>query len=156
MTENETDYSDYIQHMSNNLNGLFLYSGFTMTAMTVLITTLPNIKSVMAQITLFFLFALLNTFTLLIAEIGVNNLFLCRNIPPLTTRLRRFNTVFLWTQGMWGIALILMFLLSDLPYLALFSTLVYAVELVIAGQVVLRSFDKRRRLRSQKIEPNST
>jgi hypothetical protein len=56
-----------------------------MTTMTVLITTLPNLKSIMAQCTLFFLFALLNIFALLIAEIGVNNLFLCRNIPPLTT-----------------------------------------------------------------------
>jgi hypothetical protein len=156
MTENERDYSDYISHMSNNLNGLFLYSGFTMTTMTVLITTLPNLKSIMAQCTLFFLFALLNIFALLIAEIGVNNLFLCRNIPPLTTRLRRFNTIFLWTQGMWGIALILMFLLSDLPYLALFSTLVYTAELVIAGCVVLRSFDERRRFHSQKIESKAT
>jgi hypothetical protein len=156
MTENERDYSDYIQHMSNNLNGLFLYSGFTMTAITVLIAILPDLKSLMVQCTLFFLFALLNTFTLLITEIGVNNLFLCRNIPPVTTRLRRFNTIFFWTQGMWGIALILMFLLSDLPYLALFSTLVYTAELVIAGGVVLRDFDKRRRFYSQKIESKAT
>lgn len=152
MVENERDYTDYLQHMSNNLNGLFLFSGFTVTAITVLVTTLPNPKSIMAQVTLFFLFVLLETFTLLITEIGTTNIFLCRNVPPLTRRLQRFNTIFLWSQGMWAIAVILMFLLSDLLYLALFSALVYIVALVFVNVAIAGPFMERRRLYSQRTE----
>ena len=152
MAEDERDYTDYLQHMSNNLNGLFLYSGFTLTTITVLISILPNPKSMLAQITLFFLFALLSVFTLLMAEIGSNNLFLCRNVPPQTTRIHKFNIAFWSSQSMWSIAVILMFLLSELTYLAIASTITHIIGATFGWIAIVRPFMKRRKLNHQKTE----
>jgi ABC-type siderophore export system fused ATPase/permease subunit len=106
----------------------------------------------MAQATLLFLFVMLEICTALMCELGVINLSLCKNVPPLTRRLERFNTAFLWSTGLWAIAIILMFLLSDLLYLALLSALIHIAAMVSISVAILGPFMERRRLRSQRTE----
>ena len=133
----ETDYGDYLQHRSNLLNGLFLYCGFSFTAITVLISILPNPQNILAQTTLFFLFVMLEVFQIQIAYIMSENSLLCRNVPQLTRRSRRFNLTILLSQSFWSIAIILMFLLADLNILALLGTIMYIVAVTFGYKYIL-------------------
>jgi hypothetical protein len=156
MVEEERDYSDYLQHTSNSINTLNLFSGFTLTIITLLLATYPNPKSLLAQITLFFLGSLLSVFYIVGAEVSSANLFFCRNVPPLTRRIRIVNSLSQASQIMWGTTIILLFLLYELTYLAVAASILYTITVTLAYLLVLRPLMRRRRLYPQTIEPKPT
>jgi len=49
----ESDYSDYIKHLSNLGGGLLFISGFMFTVITILLTQLPNLNSPQSQLNSF-------------------------------------------------------------------------------------------------------
>ena len=130
VTTDEKDYSDYIKHMSS-LNSEFTFlAGFTFTILTLLITLLPDPSSITAQLTLLFLAVLFDLLIFLVAWNTINNVYFCRNVPPLTKRLAIFNWLSLLCFNLSGVAIILVFLLSDLIYLALASGIIWAFSII--------------------------
>ena len=127
MTTDEKDYSDYLKHMSNFSSVVSVFAGFTFTVLTLLITLLPDPSSIKAQVTFFFLAVLFDLLIFLVAWNSINNVYLCRNVPPLTKRLAIFNWLSLLSFSLSGVAVVLVFLLSDLIYLALASGIVWVL-----------------------------
>ena len=84
----DKDYSDWIQYMSNVTNALTLFSGFTFTSITILLTLLPDPSRISSQITLFLLSALLDFFLFFMGWQTLLLIYYCKNIPPLVARLR--------------------------------------------------------------------
>ncbi len=130
MTTDEKDYSDYIEHMSG-LNGVIsVFAGFIFTSLTLLITLLPDLTSTMSQFTLFFLAALYDLTTFLVGWNSVNVVYFCRNVPPRTKQLSAFNWLLMLSFDLSGLAILLIFLLSGLIYLALASSVVWVLFIV--------------------------
>ena len=130
MTTDETDYSDYIKHMSSFNSEFTFIAGFTFTTLTLLITLLPDPSSIMAQLTFFFLAILFDLLIFLVSWNTINNIYFCRNVPPLTKRLAMFNWLLFLCFNLSGVAIILVFLLSDLIYLAIASGIVWALSVI--------------------------
>jgi len=82
MSTAEEDYSDYIQHLSNMGNMYTFLSGFMFTAITVLLTQLPDPTIFMAQIALFFMASLLDVFILYMGDSYMKVVYLCKRVPP--------------------------------------------------------------------------
>jgi hypothetical protein len=119
----DKDYSDWIQYMSNVTNALTLFSGFTFTSITILLTLLPDPSRISSQITLFLLSALLDFFLFFMGWQTLLLIYYCRNIPPLVARLRLSSRLWFSSFGFLCMAVVVMFLLWDLTYLALASGL---------------------------------
>ena len=130
MTADEKDYSDYIKHMSSLNSELIVLAGFTFTVLTLLITLLPDPSSIRAQLTFFFLTILFDLLIFLVAWNTINNIYFCRNVPPLTKRLAIFNWLSLLSFSLSGVTIILLFLLSDLIYLTLASGVLWALFII--------------------------
>lgn len=62
MSTIKQDYSDYINHLSNMGNMYSFLSGFMFTAITVLITQLPDPNNIRAQLVLLFMAVMLDIF----------------------------------------------------------------------------------------------
>lgn len=80
----EQDYSDYIKYLSNMGNMFSFLTGFMFTAITVLVTRLPNPNSVVAQIALFFMATMLDVFIFLHGQL----------LPKSTLFLQKHPTAF--------------------------------------------------------------
>jgi hypothetical protein len=143
VTDDEGEYSEYLMDLSKSrVTVLSLLSGFTFTTITILLNQLRDSSSLMAQLTFLFLTAIFNLFLFLlqwqtIIEIGVYHL---RNPPPRSLwELTVFNLLMLGTFSLWGISLVLIFLLWNLVYLALVSgvvwTLVFIVTMVVGNRM---------------------
>ncbi len=130
MTADEKDYSDYIKHMSSFSSVISVFAGFTFTVLTLLITLLPDPSSIKAQVTFFFLAVLFDLSIFLVAWNTINNVYFCRNVPPLTKRLAMFNWLSFLCFNLSGLAIILVFLLSDLIYLTLASGIVWVLFII--------------------------
>jgi hypothetical protein len=132
MMENQKDYSDYIRHRSNVFHVLILFCGFTFTTITLLITLLPHLGGFLVQCTLFYLAVLLGLFLLLIEYNLAYVPMYCKDLPPLTVGQRIFNNLFHVCQMLWLGGVVLMFLISDLPFLAIITAAAYVLIAVIA------------------------
>jgi hypothetical protein len=130
VTTDEKDYSDYIKHMSSFSSVVSVFAGFTFTVLTLLITLLPDPSSIKAQVTFFFLAVLFDLLIFLVAWNSINNVYLCRNVPPRTKQLAIFNWLSLLSFDLSGLAVILVFLLSDLIYLTLASGVVWVLFII--------------------------
>ena len=130
MTTDEKDYSDYIQHMSSFNSVASVFAGFTFTILTLLLTQLPDPSSIMSQLTLFFLGVLFNLLAFLVGWNTINNIYFCRNVPPLTKRLAIFNWLSVLSYSLLGVSIVLMFLLWNLIYLALALAVVWALFII--------------------------
>lgn len=91
MSTGEKDYSDYIKHLSNMGNMYSFLSGFMFTAITVLITRLPDPSSIMAQLVLFFMAVMLDIFVFYMGSFYQGVVYLCKNIPSYSGRKNLFN-----------------------------------------------------------------
>ena len=78
MSKAEEDYSDYIQHLSNLGNMYTFLAGFMFTAITIILTQLPERTTVMAQIALFFMASMLDVFILYMGYFYMNVVYLCK------------------------------------------------------------------------------
>lgn len=123
------DYSDWIQYMSNVTNALTLFSGFTFTSITILLTLLPDPTRISSQVTLFLMSSLLDFFLFFMGWQTLLVIYYCRNIPPLRARLGLSSRLWFSSFGFLCMAVVVMFLLWDLTYLALASGLALAVAL---------------------------
>lgn len=60
MPENEEGYSAYIEYITSNSETFSVFNGFVFTAITILLTLLPNPNEISSQTMLFFLAVLFN------------------------------------------------------------------------------------------------
>ena len=117
-------------HMSSLSSVISVFAGFTFTVLTLLITLLPDPSSINAQVTFFFLAVLFDLLIFLIAWNTINNVYLCKNVPPRTKRLSMFNWLSLMSFNLSGVAVVLVFFLSDLTYLTLASGIVWVLFII--------------------------
>lgn len=127
ISENEKDYSDYLQVTANTANMLVLLSGFTFTGITLLLSLYPVLGSLTLQFILFFLASLFFLFMFLLGWSGSMLMRLCRNRPPVTRELVTFNHLLLLGYILLQFAVVLMFLIWNLIYLALASGVVLSL-----------------------------
>jgi len=132
MSQDKKDYSDYIRHRSNLFHVLILFCGFTFTTITLLITLLPHLSSFLTQVTLFYLAVLLGLFLFLLTYNLAYVPTYCKDLPPLTPGQRVFNTLFDVCQVLWLGGVVLMFLISNLTFLAMVTAAVYLVIVILA------------------------
>ena len=151
MSANEKNYSSYLAYESLAAHVLALFAGFTFTAITVLITRLPDPSQILAQVTLFFLTFVLHIFQLILC-IGIGYLVYCVKDAPQETKGRKIG-MYLWILGfgVWGFAIVLMFLLWNLIYLASATAILYVLftvlQYILAWKLVI---EHRRKMRSKK------
>ena len=155
MSNNEKDYSAYIAYQSSGMQVYSLFVVFTFTSITLLLTLLPDPKQMLSQVILFFLTVLFDIF-LYLTFTGFNNLSRCAyHVPPIDEKERRTavitNFMYLFSLVLWGAALVLMFLLWNMTYLALAAGVVYVCVFCLILVYLERPISKRwRELRSEK------
>ena len=145
MPEGRKRYSDYTQNLSNVMNGLLFFAGFTFTVVAILLTSFPNLRTVQSQFILLFLTAIfyLTIFIAIFLEIEIA--YYSESIPPLTRRVRIANALLFLTFLMIGLAFPLLFLLWDLTSLATISGLIWVLFAVSLFLFVFRPFQKWRK-----------
>ena len=148
LSENEKDYSDYLQVVSNTLNILVLLSGFTFTGITILLSLFPVLDSLTVQFILFFLSSLFFLFMFLLTWLNAMLMRLCRNRPSVTREVAGFNRLTLLGYVLLQLAVVLMFLIWSLVYLSLAS----GVVLVLFVIAQIRGVKRMGRLRSNEGE----
>lgn len=126
MLESGKSYSDYAQNLSNVMNGMLFFAGFTFTVVAILLTFLPDPKDLQSQLTLLFLTAIfyLTVFIAFFFMIEVTHYV---EKPPLTERGRIINALVFLTFLLIGLTFPLLFLLWDLTSLAAISGLIWLV-----------------------------
>jgi len=140
VSENEEKYQAYIEYQSHRNNRYALFSGFTFTVIAILLTQLPDVTQVRAQIALFVLTVMLWVFLheLSGAEAAIINCI--RVAPPLPEAwkeskvLRLLSGIIPWM--LLGLSVIILYLLWNLLYLALASAITGALG-VIHGYVTI-------------------
>ena len=113
--------------MSNICSTISVFSGFLFTAITILITWLPDPTEIEAQFTLFFL---ATSFYLNVYLLVWNTMLgarYCGSLPPVTKGMQLFNTGFTFGIFLIGYTITLMFLIRHLVYLALISGALWTI-----------------------------
>jgi hypothetical protein len=141
-SENEKDYSDYFQVTANTVNILVLLSGFTFTAITILLSQYPVLGSLTVQFILFFLASLLFFFMFLMAWFGGALMRVCRSRPPVTREVAGLNRLIVLGYTLLQLAVVLMFLIWNLIYLSLASGVVLALFAILQ----IRGIERQGRL----------
>lgn len=146
MTEKEEEYAEYVKCVSGSrVTMLSLFSGFTFSAITVLLFYRPDPSSFISQITIFFLVVLFDLCLFLLAwqtviVIGTWNV---SNAPARSKwELSVFNLLLMIVFILWGWSIVLMFLLRNLHYLALVSGVLW-MAVILTAVALLRGMTKR-------------
>ncbi len=144
----DKDCADYLMHLSQvRARVLSLLSGFTFTAIFILLVQLPDPTSRISQVTLLFLAILFDLFVFLLAwqTTIVINLYKTRAPPPARKgiEIELFNWLMLAGFSLWGVSIILMFLLWNMVVIAVISGVVWILVVVFNFLLVMRL---RRRL----------
>lgn len=131
VSENEEKYSAYMELHSNISQVMALFSGFTFSAITILLNQFPDPTQVTAQMTLFILAVMLDLFLfkLLLERETIANC--VRIAPPLPKTWSRWARTWTWIEyAGWillGAVVVFMYFLWYLLYLAFASSVVYAL-----------------------------
>jgi len=146
MSTDETDYSDYITHLSNMGNMYSFLSGFMFTAITVLVTQLPDPSSIMAQFILFFMAVMLDIFIFYMGSFYQRVIYFCKNVPPNSGKKSFFNILSDTSVvlGLGGIT-VLLFLLLNLVFLALAQTLAWLLVSITVYKSVFKQYYEKRK-----------
>jgi hypothetical protein len=146
MTENEEEYTEYVKALDKSrVTMLSLFSGFTFSAITLLLDQLSDPSSFISQLTLFFLVVLFDLCLFLLAwqtiiMIGTWNV---SKVPAHAKwELSVFNLLLMIVFILWGWSVVLMFLLRNLTFLTLVSGVLW-VAVIVTAVVVLRGMVKR-------------
>jgi len=151
VSANEKDYSSYLAYESVAMPVLALFCGFTFTAITILVAQLPDPTQIMSQVTLFFLTFLLDSMQFILFYSIMYLAYCIKEVPPETKMRPRVMWLFYISFNLWSIAVVLMFLLWNLTYLALASGIMYALFIILGYIPGFNSFiELSRKLRSQK------
>lgn len=145
MSTDDEDYSDYRAHNASIISALSLFCGFQFTAITLLINALPNREQPLAQVTLFFLTVLFNLSISTLVDTLVTGIYYVRNVPPFTRRIRFYNMRLMLIFYLFGIAIVLMFLLWSLFVLALASAITWALVVILNYIYTVKPFNEYRR-----------
>lgn len=119
--------------VSNSSRNFSLFAGFTFTAITILLTRLPDLGVWQPQIILFFLAVL---FSMLIYELAVEDVVLSTcirfvpKIPVSCLKSDNWQRILIWI--LFGASVWLLFLLYNLIFLALATGILYALTIVRA------------------------
>ena len=141
MSENEENYSAYMSYIETNSSTYSLINGFVFTAITILLTLLPDPSRVGTQITLFSLAVLFN----LIGFTLHNNeriLAYCVKVAPKLPEGYRSNIVSKLGHSVYYLftgILVLMYLAWGLIYLAI-ATAIISVFFLSLGYVLSKPF----------------
>jgi hypothetical protein len=138
LSENEKDYSDYLQIGANTINILVLLSGFTFTGITILLSQFPILDSLTAQFVLFFLASLFFLFMLMLGMANTMFMRACRNLPPVTRDVVRFNRLTWVSWTLLQLAVVLMFLIWNLIYLSLATGIMLAMFIIVNISTMLK------------------
>jgi hypothetical protein len=137
VTENEKKYSEYVKDVSNvRTDMLSLLSGFTFSAIIILLNQLPDPNSLMSQFALLFLTVIFDLLLFLlgwqtIITIGLYNV---PNPPPRAKwELTAFNVVLYTVFILWGYSLVVIFILWNLISLTLVSGIMWTLAIIVAG-----------------------
>ena len=137
MSAKEKDYSSWLAYESVAVHAATLLCGFTFTSITILITRLPDPSSFLSQVTLGFLAFMFYIFEFLLFYALFYLSYCVKVIPPEWKQRKGERRVVTWLWLLsftaWGIAIVLIFLLWSLTYLALASGLVYVLFTVLTG-----------------------
>jgi hypothetical protein len=148
LTGEKEDYSDYISFLINGVNVASLFTVFTFTVITLLVTQLPDPSLFIAQVILFFLALIFDLLLFIISWSFWYILYFCERVPPMT-RTARIATLFAFAMyQMFGIVIILMFLLlnlTSLAYAAFFMWLIFLVLIYIFNYRPLTRFKETRK-----------
>jgi hypothetical protein len=132
---------------------LSFLAGFTFTVISIFLNQLPDPASVMSQITLFFLTLLFEFFLFLLAwqmsiiiSCAPSRVVYAAHAHAFRREVNTFNLLMLLGFSLLGMSVMLMFLLWNLLYLALASSVVWVVVLIITYGIV-RNYFKRTRTR---------
>ena len=136
----ESYYCDFLSQLSGLTSELSLFCGFTLTTITLLVTRLPNLSALQSQIALFFLTVLLD-FIFLLGWVMTMRTIYCRYLPlKIIKGSRIFNPLLFVCICMWGIAVVLVFYLWNLIYLALASIATWVLFIIIAYGFLWKQF----------------
>ncbi len=146
VSRDEADYTEYVKCVSGSrVTMLSLLSGFTFSAITVLLFYRSDPSSVLSQITLFFLVILFDLCLFLLAwqTIIVIGTWSVIKAPERSKwELSVFNFLLIFVFILWGWSVVLMFLLRNLDFLTLISGIIWFI-VIVTELVVLRSMVKR-------------
>lgn len=141
MSENEKDYSTYVEYIETNSETYSLFSGFAFTAITILLTLHPNPSEIPMQTILFFLAFLLNLIGFILHGNERLLAYCVRIAPQLPEGYRSGivaklgNSVFYLFIGI----VVLMFLAWNLIYLAIVTAIVSGL-FTILGYILFKPF----------------
>ena len=138
------EYGDYMRHRTNISSVLALFSGFSFTAITILITRLQNPSSIESQVVLFFLNGIFDLFIFLLGYNTIECIYLCRHVPIATRALRVFNSLVYLSFLLFQFAVVAMFLLWGLTYLAVAALGVSMLFFLASYLVIWKPFWKHR------------
>jgi hypothetical protein len=146
MQENEKDYSDYMTWMYNQSSTYTFICGFTFTILTLLVIYLPDPNTLTAQSILLFLTILFDLLLYVILLIGVESLQFCKNVPPFEKSLRLCNNLSNLVLILWGFSVPTIFLLWDIVNLALLSTVIWIISIIITYFTIGKRFNQYRKI----------
>lgn len=151
LSSSDLDYSDYIKHLSNMGSMYSLLSGFMFTAITVLITRLPDPSTPMVQFALFFMAMMLDIFIFYIGNYYQLALSLCENVPPYSGK-KSFDNVLSDVSVMLGLggSTVLLFSLWNLTFVALAQTVAWILTVLVAFRSYIRPYYAKRKSRETK------
>ena len=137
----EAHYSDFLSQLSGLTSELSLFCGFTLTVITILVTRLPDPSVLLAQVSLFFLTVMLNLLQFLLGWVMIMRTLFCRYLPLGDIRHSEvFNPLLFTCLCLWGLSVVLIYLLFDLTYLAAASAGVWLFFIIVAYIFLWRRF----------------
>lgn len=143
--ENERDYSDYVQHISNMFNGQLFMLGFPLAVLAIVLTQLPNPNALHAQLVLLFFSVLLGLIGFLAAQLGAQTIYFCRRVPPLSKRISAHNTLNFAVNVLVTGTVTLLFAVWNLPYLTIASGICWVLFAIADYVFIRRPFRKWRK-----------
>ena len=144
MSQEEEDYSDYSRHINTSISGLTVISGFTFTAITLLLTRLDSPSSLRSQLMLLFLVVIFYLNGFLAEHLGIETLYYCRRVPPQTKKIAVRTALMFLSFGLFGLAIPFMFLLFDLVYLSIVTVVIWLIVLLAILVFVYKPYRKYR------------
>ena len=145
MTHDEEDYSDYSRHINTSINGLTLITGFTFTAITLLLTRLDDPSSISSQLMILFLVILFYLDASLADHLSVETLYYCKRVPPQTRKIAVRTTLMMISTALFGLAIPFMLFLFDLVYLSIVTFTIWASTVLVVWFVVYRPLREYRK-----------
>ena len=160
--ELEEEFYTYLFNLSSvRASVLTFLSGFTFTVITLVLNQIPDLTSVISQMTLFFL-ALLFEFFLFLSAWQMTIIIGCAPTRIVYAAYGRvfkrevatFSLLMFLGLSLLGMSVILMFLLWNLLYLALASGVVWILFIVTTSSIIRKSIKRTRvRIEGKSEEP---